>query len=68
MSRARRIEELRSTRAVFVAREAAQPGLWAEYIGDYDRMIARLEAGLPLTHVQRGMPFDPDLAAREVAS
>lgn len=48
------IESMEATRAV----HASRGPLFAEYVADYDRMIARLRAGLPLTRHQRGLPSD----------
>lgn len=48
----KRIETLEATRAVHVSRGP----LFAEYVAECDRMIARLRAGMPLTDYQRGIP------------
>ncbi len=46
------IARLKKTREVHVSRGP----LFEEYVRDYDRMIQRLESGLPLTNWQRGIP------------
>lgn len=51
------IEAMEATRGI----HASRGPLFARYVADCDRMLARLRAGLPLTRHDRGLPSETEI-------